>query len=179
MSDSCISLSLKMDYVSLYVRRRFQRYQRVQYHLLNDGSDDEDRIFIRTSLTKRKESPDPITPDDSVSRLGQNRSSPVESLQLNEFPVWGSSGYPSGLLHPYLAVDYRMSCYEHILSCLRFQGTCSHGKGPRDQQKIEKFNAKHVTFKLLVLRGEHRLPTWRFILLTMGDFSTVPGIVVA
>lgn len=80
---------------SPYVPRRSQRSQRIDYHLLNDGSDDEapteDRIFKRPRLNNPKESPEPITPDDSVSQLDQNRSSPVESLQQIEFPEWGSS----------------------------------------------------------------------------------------
>ena len=84
-----------MDDNSPYVSRRSQRSQRIDYHLLNDGSDDEvpteDRIFKRPRVNEPKVSPEPITPDDSVSQLVQNRSSPVESLQQNEFPEWGSS----------------------------------------------------------------------------------------
>lgn len=67
--------------------------------------------------------------------------------------------YPSVLLHPYLAADYRMIRYGPSLSCLHSRGNSGHGKGPRDPLRIEKFNAKDVTGKLLTLRGQHRLLT--------------------
>lgn len=95
MDDSGISSSPAMDLASPYILRHSQRSQRIDYHLLNDGSDDEapteDRIFKRPRFNKSKESPEHITPDDSASQLEQTRSSPVESLQQTEFPDWGSS----------------------------------------------------------------------------------------
>jgi hypothetical protein len=124
MSDSCIySLpTMDDDDASAYVPRRSQRAQRIDYHLLNDGSDSEApteaRIFKRPRLNNPKESPEPIMPDDTVSQLDQNRSSPVESLQQNRFPEWESSKYPSVLPHPYLAADRRMIFYGPSLLCL-------------------------------------------------------------
>jgi hypothetical protein len=53
--------------------------------------------------------------------------------------------YPSVLLYPYLAVDYRMIRYSPSLSCLYSWGNSSYGKGLRDSLRIEKFNIKDVT----------------------------------
>ncbi|CAG8014111.1 unnamed protein product [Penicillium salamii] len=91
MADSSLSSSPAMEIVSPYIPRQCRRSQRIDYHLLNDGSDDEaptkDRIFKRRRLGTLE----PITPDDSASQLDQARSSPVESLQQTEFPVCGWS----------------------------------------------------------------------------------------
>ncbi|KAK5790595.1 hypothetical protein VI817_007882 [Penicillium citrinum] len=95
MTDSCIYSSPTIDDASPYISRRPQRSQRIDYHLLNDGSDDEvpteDRNFKRPRLNRPKGSPELITPDDSISQLDQDRSSLVESVQHGEFPEWGSS----------------------------------------------------------------------------------------
>lgn len=78
-----------MEDAYLYIPRRSQRSQRIDYHLLNNGSDDEappeDRIFKRPHLNKPKESPEPITPDDSVSQFNENQSASIESIPQNEF----------------------------------------------------------------------------------------------
>ncbi|KAJ5348632.1 uncharacterized protein N7506_001885 [Penicillium brevicompactum] len=95
MADSSLSSSPAMEIVSPYIPRHCRRSQRIDYHLLNDGSDDEapteDRIFKRPRLEGLTGTLEPITPDDSASQLDQARSSPVESLQQTEFPVCGSS----------------------------------------------------------------------------------------
>ena len=60
-----------MDESSESVRRYSQRTQRINYHLLNDGSDEEaplkDRIAKRPRLLSVRYSIKPITPDDSSS----------------------------------------------------------------------------------------------------------------
>lgn len=84
MADSSLSSSPVMEIVSPYIPRHCRRSQRIDYHLLNDGSDNEapteDRIFKRPRLDGLTGTLEPITPDDSASQLDQTRSSLVESL---------------------------------------------------------------------------------------------------
>jgi hypothetical protein len=65
------------------IPRHSQRSERIDYHLLNDGSDEEglleDRIFKKPRLTAILHDTEPITPDDSASQLTQNRTPPSES----------------------------------------------------------------------------------------------------
>ncbi|KAK9249753.1 hypothetical protein V1507DRAFT_375279, partial [Lipomyces tetrasporus] len=75
-----------MDDFSVAPRKHRQRSQRLDYHLLNDGSDDEaapeDRI-VKRFRSNRAGSVE-ITQDDSASQLTQRQSSPADSSQQPE-----------------------------------------------------------------------------------------------
>ncbi|KAK9250545.1 hypothetical protein V1507DRAFT_377991, partial [Lipomyces tetrasporus] len=75
-----------MDDFSVTPRKHRQRSQRLDYHLLNDGSDDEaapeDRI-VKRFRSNRAGSVE-ITQDDSASQLTQRQSSPADSSQQPE-----------------------------------------------------------------------------------------------
>ena len=174
MADSSLSSSPAMEIVSSYIPRHCRRSQRIDYHLLNDGSDDEapteDRIFKRPVLDGLTGTLEPITPDDSASQLDQTRSSPVESLQQTEFPVCGSSeiSQRSSLS----THDRPQDDYGRNLSCFHSRANSGHGKGARDQPRTEKSNAEDVTGKLPILREQLRLPIGKIMSLNMGFSST-------
>ncbi|KAK9243752.1 hypothetical protein V1506DRAFT_367529 [Lipomyces tetrasporus] len=65
--------------------KRPQRARRLDYRLLNDGSDDEaapeDRMMKRTRISSPLNSSEPITPDDSASQLSHAKDSLIEYPQ--------------------------------------------------------------------------------------------------
>ncbi|KAA8649645.1 uncharacterized protein ATNIH1004_002316 [Aspergillus tanneri] len=77
-----------MDNFSGSPRKRPQRSQRINYRLLNDGTDEEvtpeDRIIEEPFLNRLRSSIEPITPDDSASQLTLSRSPLIESDQQIE-----------------------------------------------------------------------------------------------
>ncbi|ODQ76868.1 hypothetical protein LIPSTDRAFT_332718 [Lipomyces starkeyi NRRL Y-11557] len=87
MADSeCEILSDSgVDDVSVDWFKRPQRARRLDYRLLNDGSEDEaapeDRMVKRTRLPSPLNSSEPITPDDSASQLSQAKDSLAEYPQ--------------------------------------------------------------------------------------------------
>jgi hypothetical protein len=76
-----------MEDSSISLHKRSQRSQRLDYRLLNDGSDEEaaeeDRIFKKPCLIKA-DCNKPITPDESASQLSQSACPTVESHQQEE-----------------------------------------------------------------------------------------------
>ncbi|KAK9348636.1 hypothetical protein V1522DRAFT_455843 [Lipomyces starkeyi] len=80
-----------MDDFSVTPRKHRQRSQRLDYHLLNDGSDGEaapeDRI-VKRFRSNRAGSVE-ITQDDSASQLTQRQSSPADSSQQPELTYDG------------------------------------------------------------------------------------------
>ncbi len=73
ISDSELDISSlhNTDILSINLPARSQRSQRLDYHVLNDGSDEEtileDRIFKKPRLIPQSDSNDTISPDDSTS----------------------------------------------------------------------------------------------------------------
>ncbi|KAK9320397.1 hypothetical protein V1517DRAFT_251737, partial [Lipomyces orientalis] len=76
-----------MDDISVSPRKHRQRTERIDYHLLNDGSDEEalpeDRIVKKNRYTAPR-SIELLTPDDSASQLTQRQSSPADSSHQPE-----------------------------------------------------------------------------------------------
>src|SRR6266498_1580134 len=74
ISDSELDTSslYNTDILSINLPARSQRSQRLDYHVLNDGSDEEtileDRFFKKPRLIPQSDSNDIISPDDSVSQ---------------------------------------------------------------------------------------------------------------
>ncbi|KAK9250001.1 hypothetical protein V1507DRAFT_72217 [Lipomyces tetrasporus] len=77
-----------MDNFSVSPRKHPQRSQRVDYHLLNDGSDEEappeDRVIKRFRSNIGSGGVELITPDESASQLNQLQSSPADPSQQSE-----------------------------------------------------------------------------------------------
>lgn len=76
-----------MDNLPGLQRKRPQRSQRINYHALNDGIDEEaapeDRIVEEPPSKKARSSVEPITPDDSASQLTRAQSPLSETYQQN------------------------------------------------------------------------------------------------
>ncbi|KAK9341804.1 hypothetical protein V1521DRAFT_359486, partial [Lipomyces starkeyi] len=75
--------------------KRPQRSQRIDYHLLNDGSDDEavaeDRIAKRSRSDEEHSTVEPITPDDSANQLSQHQDVLASTSQHRESTEDGPS----------------------------------------------------------------------------------------
>ncbi|KAK9321384.1 hypothetical protein V1517DRAFT_278167, partial [Lipomyces orientalis] len=80
-SDCAILSDSGFDDLSIGSFKRPQRARRLDYRLLDDGSDDEavpeDRMVKRGRFPSPLDSSEPITPDDSASQLSQD----VEHIQ--------------------------------------------------------------------------------------------------
>ena len=175
MADSSLSSSPAMEIVSSYIPRHCRRSQRIDYHLLNDGSDDEapteDRIFKRPRLDGLTGTLEPITPDDSASQLDQTRSSPVESLQQTEFPVCGSSEISQRSTLSTRGRPQNDSLWaQFIMSPL--PGKFWSRKGSKRPAEDRKIHAEDVTGKLPIVREQLRLPIGKIMSLNMGFSST-------
>ncbi|KAK9233693.1 hypothetical protein V1525DRAFT_351432, partial [Lipomyces kononenkoae] len=85
----------EVDDSLLFLGKRPPRSQRIDYHLLNDGSDDEaapeDRIPKRSRSDDAHSTIEPITPDDSASQLSQSEDPLVSGFQDGEFTEDGPS----------------------------------------------------------------------------------------
>ncbi|KAK9242626.1 hypothetical protein V1506DRAFT_555940 [Lipomyces tetrasporus] len=75
--------------------KRPQRSQRMDYRLLNDGSDDEaapeDRIAKRSRSDEEHSTVEPITPDDSANQLSQRQDPLTSASQHRESTEDGPS----------------------------------------------------------------------------------------
>ncbi|KAK9234806.1 hypothetical protein V1525DRAFT_391057 [Lipomyces kononenkoae] len=65
--------------VPMYLDKRPQRSQRIDYHLLNDGSDEEavteDRIAKRSRSDEEHSTADTVTSDDPADQLIEHQPS--------------------------------------------------------------------------------------------------------
>ncbi|ODQ69413.1 hypothetical protein LIPSTDRAFT_7069 [Lipomyces starkeyi NRRL Y-11557] len=81
-SDCEILSDSGVDDLSVGSFKRLQRARRLDYRLLNDGSDDEaapeDRMVKRGRFPSPLDSSQPITPDDSASQLSKD----VDQLEI-------------------------------------------------------------------------------------------------
>ncbi len=80
ISDSELNTSSlhNTDILSINLPARSQRSQRLDYHVLNNGSDEEtileDRIFKKPRLIPQSDSNNTINPDNSASQLNLTTS---------------------------------------------------------------------------------------------------------
>lgn len=140
------------SYLSANVPSRPQRSQRIDYHLLNDGSDEEaeveDRAIKKPRLNPPSDRSESVGPEESASQVYLNLPTPSESL-----PQGNSTRSLSEALQSYNSVG-------------------KSGIKPQNQWLWSKFDVKPLPGKLWRLKRSRRLLEDREIRCTQCGWKT-------